>query len=147
MPFAIVVMIHGLVRDENTQDEQIGGQRHRPLPLIERYGAGALRFRPGLRDGWRRGQDHSPSTTTQHRQFRHGGVSARQLRTSSVDATRFALMKPGRRKRPASSAPRSAALTLATRDPLPPGASTRTPPAHARYGLGERPGGSTSSLE
>jgi valyl-tRNA synthetase len=39
------VLIHGLVRDSQTQDVQIFGQRNRSSELIQKYGADAVRFR------------------------------------------------------------------------------------------------------
>ena len=38
------VLIHGIMRDALGKDEQVFGQRYRPLELIDKYGADALRF-------------------------------------------------------------------------------------------------------
>ncbi|MCT0218712.1 valine--tRNA ligase [Synechococcus sp. CS-1329] len=93
MPFADV-MIHGLVRDENNRKmSKSAGNGIDPLPLIERYGADALRFAL-VREVAGAGQDirldydrASGSSATVE--------GARNFANKLWNATRFALMNLG----------------------------------------------------
>ena len=93
MPFADV-MIHGLVRDENNRKmSKSAGNGIDPLPLIERYGADALRFAL-VREVAGAGQDirldydraSGNSATVE---------GARNFANKLWNATRFALMNLG----------------------------------------------------
>ena len=93
MPFADV-MIHGLVRDENNRKmSKSAGNGIDPLPLIERYGADALRFAL-VREVAGAGQDirldydrASGSSATVE--------GARNFANKLWNATRFALINLG----------------------------------------------------
>ncbi|MCT0201468.1 valine--tRNA ligase [Synechococcus sp. CS-603] len=113
MPFADV-MIHGLVRDENNRKmSKSAGNGIDPLPLIERYGADALRFAL-VREVAGAGQDirldydrASGSSATVE--------GARNFANKLWNATRFALMNLGGETPASLGAPDPAALTLADR--------------------------------
>jgi valyl-tRNA synthetase len=113
MPFADV-MIHGLVRDENNRKmSKSAGNGIDPLPLIERYGADALRFAL-VREVAGAGQDirldydraTGSSATVE---------GARNFANKLWNATRFALMNLGGETPASLGEPDPAALTLADR--------------------------------
>ncbi len=113
MPFADV-MIHGLVRDENNRKmSKSAGNGIDPLPLIERYGADALRFAL-VREVAGAGQDirldydratAAPATVE----------AARNFANKLWNATRFALMNLGGETPVSLGEPDPAALQLADR--------------------------------
>ncbi len=113
MPFADV-MIHGLVRDENNRKmSKSAGNGIDPLPLIERYGADALRFAL-VREVAGAGQDIrldydrvSGSSATVE--------AARNFANKLWNASRFALMNLGGETPASLGEPDPAALTLADR--------------------------------
>jgi len=113
MPFADV-MIHGLVRDENNRKmSKSAGNGIDPLPLIERYGADALRFAL-VREVAGAGQDirldydrASGSSATVE--------AARNFTNKLWNATRFALMNLGGETPASLGEPHPAALQLADR--------------------------------
>ena len=113
MPFADV-MIHGLVRDENNRKmSKSAGNGIDPLPLIERYGADALRFAL-VREVAGAGQDirldydrASGSSATVE--------GARNFANKLWNATRFALINLGGETPASLGDPEPAALTLADR--------------------------------
>ena len=113
MPFADV-MIHGLVRDENNRKmSKSAGNGIDPLPLIERYGADALRFAL-VREVAGAGQDirldydrASGSSATVE--------GARNFANKLWNATRFALINLGGETPASLGDPDPAALTLADR--------------------------------
>ncbi len=113
MPFADV-MIHGLVRDENNRKmSKSAGNGIDPLPLIERYGADALRFAL-VREVAGAGQDirldydrASGSSATVE--------AARNFANKLWNASRFALMNLGGETPASLGDPDPAALTLADR--------------------------------
>jgi valyl-tRNA synthetase len=113
MPFADV-MIHGLVRDENNRKmSKSAGNGIDPLPLIERYGADALRFAL-VREVAGAGQDirldydraSGNSATVE---------GARNFANKLWNATRFALINLGGETPASLGEPDPAALTLADR--------------------------------
>jgi len=93
MPFADV-MIHGLVRDENNRKmSKSAGNGIDPLPLIERYGADALRFAlvrevAGAGQDIRLDYDRSDGSSATVE-------AARNFANKLWNATRFALMNLG----------------------------------------------------
>ncbi|MCX5932668.1 MAG: valine--tRNA ligase [Cyanobacteria bacterium] len=113
MPFADV-MIHGLVRDENNRKmSKSAGNGIDPLPLIERYGADALRFAL-VREVAGAGQDirldydrASGSSATVE--------GARNFANKLWNATRFALINLGGETPVSLGDPDPGALTLADR--------------------------------
>ncbi|PZV01352.1 MAG: valine--tRNA ligase, partial [Cyanobium sp.] len=113
MPFADV-MIHGLVRDENNRKmSKSACNGIDPLPLIERYGADALRFAL-VREVAGAGQDirldydrASGSSATVE--------GARNFANKLWNATRFALMNLAGETPASLGDPDPAALTLADR--------------------------------
>ncbi|CAK6696966.1 valine--tRNA ligase [Synechococcus sp. CBW1107] len=113
MPFADV-MIHGLVRDENNRKmSKSAGNGIDPLPLIERYGADALRFAL-VREVAGAGQDIRLDYD------RASGASAtvegaRNFANKLWNATRFALMNLGGETPASLGEPDPAALQLADR--------------------------------
>ena len=137
MPFADV-MIHGLVRDENNRKmSKIAGNGIDPLPLIERYGADALRFAL-VREVAGAGQDirldydrSSGSSATVE--------AARNFANKLWNATRFALMNLGGETPASLGNPDPAALTLADRWILSRLArvNRETAERYGSYGLGE----------
>ncbi|MCP9916281.1 valine--tRNA ligase [Cyanobium sp. ATX 6F1] len=113
IPFADV-MIHGLVRDEqNRKMSKSAGNGIDPLPLIERYGADALRFAL-VREVAGAGQDirldydraTGSSATVE---------GARNFANKLWNATRFALMNLGGETPASLGAPDAAQLQLADR--------------------------------
>ncbi|MCP9799344.1 valine--tRNA ligase [Synechococcus sp. RedBA-s] len=113
MPFADV-MIHGLVRDENNRKmSKSAGNGIDPLPLIERYGADALRFAL-VREVAGAGQDirldydraTGSSATVE---------AARNFANKLWNATRFALINLGGETPASLGEPDPAHLTLADR--------------------------------
>jgi len=113
MPFADVY-IHGLVRDENNRKmSKSAGNGIDPLPLIERYGADALRFAL-VREVAGAGQDirldydraSGNSATVE---------GARNFANKLWNATRFALINLGGETPASLGEPDPAALTLADR--------------------------------
>ncbi|MGB7565093.1 MAG: valine--tRNA ligase [Prochlorococcaceae cyanobacterium] len=113
MPFADV-MIHGLVRDENNRKmSKSAGNGIDPLPLIERYGADALRFAL-VREVAGAGQDirldydraTGSSATVE---------GARNFANKLFNATRFALMNLGGETPASLAEPNPAQLQLADR--------------------------------
>ncbi len=113
MPFADV-MIHGLVRDEqNRKMSKSAGNGIDPLPLIERYGADALRFAL-VREVAGAGQDirldydraTGSSATVE---------GARNFANKLFNATRFALMNLGGETPASLGDPDPAGLQLADR--------------------------------
>ena len=137
MPFADV-MIHGLVRDENNR--KIGksaGNGIDPLPLIERYGADALRFAL-VREVAGAGQDirldydrASGSSATVE--------GARNFANKLWNATRFALLNLGGETPASLGEPDPSSLTLADRWILSRLArvNLETAERYGSYGLGE----------
>ncbi|MCP9850419.1 valine--tRNA ligase [Cyanobium sp. Morenito 9A2] len=108
------VMIHGLVRDENNRKmSKSAGNGIDPLPLIERYGADALRFAL-VREVAGAGQDirldydraSGDSATVE---------GARNFANKLWNATRFALMNLGGETPATLGDPDPADLTLADR--------------------------------
>ncbi|MCP9828038.1 valine--tRNA ligase [Synechococcus sp. L2F] len=108
------VMIHGLVRDENNRKmSKSAGNGIDPLPLIERYGADALRFAL-VREVAGAGQDirldydraSGNSATVE---------GARNFANKLWNATRFALINLGGETPASLGEPDPAALTLADR--------------------------------
>ena len=113
MPFSDVY-IHGLVRDEqNRKMSKSAGNGIDPLPLIERYGADALRFAL-VREVAGAGQDirldydrsNGSSATVE---------GARNFANKLWNATRFALMNLGGETPASLGDPDPATLTLADR--------------------------------
>jgi valyl-tRNA synthetase len=108
------VMIHGLVRDENNRKmSKSAGNGIDPLPLIERYGADALRFAL-VREVAGAGQDIRLDYD------RNDGSSAtvegaRNFANKLWNATRFALINLGGETPASLGEPDPAALTLADR--------------------------------
>ncbi|MCT0223734.1 valine--tRNA ligase [Synechococcus sp. CS-1328] len=108
------VMIHGLVRDENNRKmSKSAGNGIDPLPLIERYGADALRFAL-VREVAGAGQDirldydrSSGSSATVE--------AARNFANKLWNATRFALINLAGETPASLGDPDPAALTLADR--------------------------------
>ncbi|EAQ75629.1 MULTISPECIES: valine--tRNA ligase [unclassified Synechococcus] len=137
MPFADV-MIHGLVRDENNRKmSKSAGNGIDPLPLIERYGADALRFAL-VREVAGAGQDirldydrASGSSATVE--------AARNFANKLWNATRFALLNLGGETPASLGDPDPAALTLADRWILSRLArvNRETAERYGSYGLGE----------
>ncbi len=137
MPFADV-MIHGLVRDENNRKmSKSAGNGIDPLPLIERYGADALRFAL-VREVAGAGQDirldydrASGSSATVE--------AARNFANKLWNATRFALMNLGGETPASLGEPDPASLTLADRWILSRLArvNRETAERYGSYGLGE----------
>ncbi len=137
MPFADV-MIHGLVRDENNRKmSKSAGNGIDPLPLIERYGADALRFAL-VREVAGAGQDirldydrASGSSATVE--------AARNFANKLWNATRFALLNLGGETPASLGEPDPAALTLADRWILSRLArvNRETAERYGSYGLGE----------
>ncbi len=137
MPFADV-MIHGLVRDENNRKmSKSAGNGIDPLPLIERYGADALRFAL-VREVAGAGQDirldydraSGNSATVE---------GARNFANKLWNATRFALINLGGETPASLGEPDPAALTLADRWILSRLARVNgeTAERYGSYGLGE----------
>ncbi|MEB3264785.1 MAG: valine--tRNA ligase, partial [Synechococcus sp.] len=113
MPFQDV-MIHGLVRDENNRKmSKSAGNGIDPLPLIDRYGADALRFAL-VREVAGAGQDirldydrrKGTSSTVE---------AARNFANKLWNATRFALMNLGGETPASLGEPDPERLTLADR--------------------------------
>ncbi|MCP9930743.1 valine--tRNA ligase [Cyanobium sp. AMD-g] len=137
MPFADV-MIHGLVRDENNRKmSKSSGNGIDPLPLIERYGADALRFAL-VREVAGAGQDIRLDYD------RNDGSSAtveaaRNFANKLWNATRFALMNLGGETPASLGAPDAAHLQLADRWILSrlERVKRETTERYASYGLGE----------
>nr|WP_286195737.1 valine--tRNA ligase [Synechococcus sp. CCAP 1479/9] len=137
MPFADV-MIHGLVRDENNRKmSKSAGNGIDPLPLIERYGADALRFAL-VREVAGAGQDIRLDYD------RNDGSSAtveaaRNFANKLWNATRFALMNLGGETPASLGAPDPAQLQLADRWILSrlERVKRETAERYASYGLGE----------
>ncbi len=137
MPFADV-MIHGLVRDENNRKmSKSAGNGIDPLPLIERYGADALRFAL-VREVAGAGQDIRLDYD------RNDGSSAtveaaRNFANKLWNATRFALMNLGGETPASLGAPDPARLQLADRWILSrlERVKRETAERYASYGLGE----------
>ncbi|MDM7951861.1 MAG: valine--tRNA ligase [Cyanobium sp. CZS 25K] len=137
MPFADV-MIHGLVRDENNRKmSKSAGNGIDPLPLIERYGADALRFAL-VREVAGAGQDirldydrASGSSATVE--------AARNFANKLWNATRFALINLGGETPASLGEPDPSALTLADRWILSRLArvNQETAQRYGSYGLGE----------
>lgn len=137
MPFADV-MIHGLVRDENNRKMSKSADNGiDPLPLIERYGADALRFAL-VREVAGAGQDirldydrSSGSSATVE--------AARNFANKLWNATRFALMNLGGETPASLGEPDPAALTLADRWILSRlgRVNCETAERYGSYGLGE----------
>ncbi len=137
MPFADV-MIHGLVRDENNRKmSKSAGNGIDPLPLIERYGADALRFAL-VREVAGAGQDirldydrASGSSATVE--------GARNFANKLWNATRFALINLGGETPASLGEPDPAALQLADLWILSRLArvNRETAERYASYGLGE----------
>ncbi|QPN68382.1 valine--tRNA ligase [Synechococcus sp. CBW1006] len=132
------VMIHGLVRDENNRKmSKSAGNGIDPLPLIERYGADALRFAL-VREVAGAGQDirldydrkDGSSATVE---------AARNFANKLWNATRFALMNLGGETPASLGNPDPAALTLADRWILSRLArvNRETAERYSSYGLGE----------
>jgi valyl-tRNA synthetase len=137
MPFADV-MIHGLVRDENNRKmSKSAGNGIDPLPLIERYGADALRFAL-VREVAGAGQDirldydrtDGSSATVE---------AARNFANKLWNATRFALMNLGGETPASLGAPDPAHLQLADRWILSrlERVKRETAERYTSYGLGE----------
>ncbi|WP_371734005.1 valine--tRNA ligase [Synechococcus sp. CCY 9618] len=137
MPFADV-MIHGLVRDENNRKmSKSAGNGIDPLPLIERYGADALRFAL-VREVAGAGQDirldydrdRGSSSTVE---------AARNFANKLWNATRFALMNLGGETPASLGAPDPERLQLADRWILSRLArvSDETAQRYGSYALGE----------
>lgn len=137
MPFADV-MIHGLVRDENNRKmSKSAGNGIDPLPLIERYGADALRFAL-VREVAGAGQDirldydrgDGSSATVE---------AARNFANKLWNATRFALMNLGGETPASLGAPDPAHLQLADRWILSrlERVKRETAERYGSYGLGE----------
>ncbi len=137
MPFADV-MIHGLVRDENNRKmSKSAGNGIDPLPLIERYGADALRFAL-VREVAGAGQDIRLDYD------RNDGSSAtveaaRNFANKLWNATRFALMNLGGETPASLGEPAPEALQLADRWILSrlERVKRETAERYASYGLGE----------
>jgi valyl-tRNA synthetase len=137
MPFADVY-IHGLVRDENNRKmSKSAGNGIDPLPLIERYGADALRFAL-VREVAGAGQDiridYDRATGAS------GTVeAARNFANKLWNATRFALMNLGGETPASLGEPDPAALQLADRWILARLARVNgeTAERYGSYGLGE----------
>ncbi len=137
MPFADV-MIHGLVRDENNRKmSKSAGNGIDPLPLIERYGADALRFAL-VREVAGAGQDIRLDYD------RASGASAtvegaRNFANKLWNATRFALMNLGGETPASLGDPDPDGLTLADRWILSRLArvNLETAERYSSYGLGE----------
>ncbi len=137
MPFADV-MIHGLVRDENNRKmSKSAGNGIDPLPLIERYGADALRFAL-VREVAGAGQDirldydrASGSSATVE--------GARNFANKLWNATRFALLNLGGETPASLGEPDPSSLTLADRWILSRLArvNLETAERYGSYGLGE----------
>jgi valyl-tRNA synthetase len=108
------VYIHGLVRDENNRKmSKSAGNGIDPLPLIERYGADALRFAL-VREVAGAGQDirldyDRPSGTSATVE------AARNFANKLFNATRFALMNLGGETPASLGEPDPSALALADR--------------------------------
>ena len=137
MPFRDVY-IHGLVRDENNRKmSKSAGNGIDPLPLIERYGADALRFAL-VREVTGAGQDirldydrsKGSSATVE---------AARNFANKLWNATRFALMNLEGETPASLGAPDPARLQLADRWILSRLARVNgeTAERYSRYGLGE----------
>jgi valyl-tRNA synthetase len=131
-------MIHGLVRDENNRKmSKSAGNGIDPLPLIERYGADALRFAL-VREVAGAGQDirldydraSGNSATVE---------GARNFANKLWNATRFALINLGGETPASLGEPDPAALTLADRWILSRLARVNgeTAERYASYALGE----------
>ena len=137
MPFADV-MIHGLVRDENNRKmSKSAGNGIDPLPLIERYGADALRFAL-VREVAGAGQDIRLDYD------RNDGSSAtveaaRNFANKLWNATRFALMNLGGETPASLGPPDPARLQLADRWILSrlERVKRETAQRYTSYGLGE----------
>ncbi|CAK6687320.1 valine--tRNA ligase [Synechococcus sp. BA-124 BA4] len=132
------VMIHGLVRDENNRKmSKSAGNGIDPLPLIERYGADALRFAL-VREVAGAGQDirldydrtDGSSATVE---------AARNFANKLWNATRFALMNLGGETPASLGEPDPESLTLADRWILSRLArvNRETAERYGSYGLGE----------
>jgi valyl-tRNA synthetase len=132
------VMIHGLVRDENNRKmSKSAGNGIDPLPLIDRYGADALRFAL-VREVAGAGQDirldydrtDGSSATVE---------AARNFANKLWNATRFALMNLGGETPASLGEPDPAQLTLADRWILSRLArvNRETAERYGSYGLGE----------
>ncbi|KAF0654743.1 valyl-tRNA ligase [Cyanobium sp. Copco_Reservoir_LC18] len=137
MPFADV-MIHGLVRDENNRKmSKSAGNGIDPLPLIERYGADALRFAlvrevAGAGQDIRLDYDRSDGSSATVE-------AARNFANKLWNATRFALMNLGGETPASLGAPDPAQLQLADRWILSrlERVKRETAERYASYGLGE----------
>jgi valyl-tRNA synthetase len=137
MPFADV-MIHGLVRDENNRKmSKSAGNGIDPLPLIERYGADALRFAlvrevAGAGQDIRLDYDRSDGSSATVE-------AARNFANKLWNATRFALMNLGGETPASLGAPDPAHLQLADRWILSrlERVKRETAERYASYGLGE----------
>ncbi len=137
MPFRDVY-IHGLVRDEhNRKMSKSAGNGIDPLPLIERYGADALRFAlvrevAGAGQDIRLDYDRSSGTSATVE-------SARNFANKLWNATRFALMNLGGETPASLGEPDPAALQLADRWILSRLARVNrdTADRYGSYGLGE----------
>jgi valyl-tRNA synthetase len=137
MPFADV-MIHGLVRDENNRKmSKSAGNGIDPLPLIERYGADALRFAlvrevAGAGQDIRLDYDRSDGSSATVE-------AARNFANKLWNATRFALLNLGGETPASLGAPDPAHLQLADRWILSrlERVKRETAERYASYGLGE----------
>ncbi len=137
MPFADV-MIHGLVRDENNRKmSKSAGNGIDPLPLIERYGADALRFAlvrevAGAGQDIRLDYDRSDGSSATVE-------AARNFANKLWNATRFALMNLGGETPASLGAPDTAQLQLADRWILSrlERVKRETAERYTSYGLGE----------
>ncbi len=137
MPFADV-MIHGLVRDENNRKmSKSAGNGIDPLPLIERYGADALRFAlvrevAGAGQDIRLDYDRSDGSSATVE-------AARNFANKLWNATRFALMNLGGETPASLGEPAPEALQLADRWILSrlERVKRETAERYASYGLGE----------
>ena len=137
MPFADV-MIHGLVRDENNRKmSKSAGNGIDPLPLIERYGADALRFAlvrevAGAGQDIRLDYDRKSDTSATVE-------ASRNFANKLWNATRFALMNLGGETPASLGEPDPAALQLADRWILSRLArvNRETAERYDSYGLGE----------
>jgi valyl-tRNA synthetase len=137
MPFADV-MIHGLVRDENNRKmSKSAGNGIDPLPLIERYGADALRFAlvrevAGAGQDIRLDYDRSDGSSATVE-------AARNFANKLWNATRFALMNLGGETPASLGPPDPARLQLADRWILSrlERVKRETAQRYTSYGLGE----------
>jgi valyl-tRNA synthetase len=137
MPFADV-MIHGLVRDENNRKmSKSAGNGIDPLPLIERYGADALRFAlvwevAGAGQDIRLDYDRNDGSSATVE-------AARNFANKLWNATRFALMNLGGETPASLGPPDPARLQLADRWILSrlERVKRETAQRYTSYGLGE----------